>query len=118
MKYTFNIDPIPKPRMTKNSAYLYTDYWNYKKELLRQAKELNYTLPDILSDITFVIAMPPSWPTKKKILMDRKPHQQRPDLDNLLKSFFDSLAMEDKQIHTLKNVRKIWGLTGQIIVYD
>jgi len=121
MKYIFNIKPLPKPRMTAGDRSGYRkcvrDYWDYKKELINQANKLGYKLPDILEDVTFCLPMPVSWSQKKKILMDGKPHQQTPDIDNLIKALFDSLTNSDANIHTLKNIRKIWGLEGQIVEY-
>lgn len=121
-EYIFNINPIPKIRMVASDKWkkrpAVLRYWAYKDELVKQAKELNYTIPDVLENVTFQIEMPASWSQKKRVLMDGKPHQQTPDLDNLIKSFLDCLASEDKQIHTFKNISKVWGLTGQIIIHE
>lgn len=63
--------------------------------------------------VTFVVPMPKSWSAKKKAAMDGQPHQQRPDLDNYLKSLNDALCDEDShfwQIHATKR----WGYKGFI----
>lgn len=73
-------------------------YNNYKIDLLAEAKRKNFTVPAHGFSVTFYMPVPKSWSQKKK----KKHHgflcQSRPDLDNLLKSFFDSLVSEDKYI--------------------
>lgn len=114
------INPVAKPRMTQS------DKWNERPEVFRYRQysdQLNYLvnqqniiIGDTLEDLTFVIRMPKSWPKKKKITYCGKPHQSRPDLDNLVKAFKDSLLKEDSHIHTYKEVKKVWGYTGAIII--
>ena len=48
--------------------------------------------------------------------LDGKPHTLKPDLDNLIKAFQDSLLDNDSFIHTYKNISKIWGYDGKIII--
>ncbi len=119
-RYIFNIKPMGKPRFTWGDKANYRkctqDYWNFKKDLVEQVEKLNYKIPDVLQNITIILPMPKSWSQKKRILMDRKPHQQTPDIDNILKAFQDCLLENDSTIHTYNNIRKIWGLTGQIII--
>ena len=71
---------------------------NYKVELGAEAKRKQFTMPPIGCSITFFIPVPPSWSKKKKKLHHGRFHQSKPDLDNLLKAFMDSLMAEDKQI--------------------
>ena len=83
------INPVPKPRMVKSDAYkkrkVVQDYWAYKDQLKFKCSCLGVNdLPDVVG-ISFVMPMPRSWTKKKKSEMDGKPHQQRPDLDNLIK---------------------------------
>jgi Holliday junction resolvase RusA-like endonuclease len=45
--------------------------------------------------------------------MDGRPHQSKPDIDNLLKGFMDALLDEDARIWKVR-VSKIWGYEGEI----
>jgi Holliday junction resolvase RusA-like endonuclease len=73
-------------------------YNNYKIDLGAEAKRKGFSMPPIGCSITFFIPVPPSWSKKKKKLHHGRFHQSKPDLDNLLKAFMDSLMAEDKQI--------------------
>ena len=52
---------------------------------------------------------------KKREQMNGRPHQQRPDIDNYLKSLMDAVLEEDSHIWHVA-ARKIWGEQGAIIV--
>jgi Holliday junction resolvase RusA-like endonuclease len=53
------------------------------------------TLPESGAHITFVMPMPPSWSKKKREQHDGKPHQSKPDCDNMLKALMDALFDDD-----------------------
>jgi Holliday junction resolvase RusA-like endonuclease len=59
--------------------------------------------------------MPVSWSKKKQIGLEGKPHQQTPDLDNLIKGFTDALTDADSQIWNI-SACKLWGREGAILV--
>jgi Holliday junction resolvase RusA-like endonuclease len=42
--------------------------------------------------------MPESWSRKKRALYDGQPHQQKPDLDNLVKAVLDAIYGDDSGI--------------------
>jgi Holliday junction resolvase RusA-like endonuclease len=121
MEYEFRINPIGKPRMTQRDKWLNPP----RKEVLRYrlAKDAveyfsqanNFVCTDILS-VDFYITMPESWSKKKKAMMDNKPHQQKPDIDNLIKFLLDTLLPNgDEGIHTI-TARKLWAYEGTIII--
>lgn len=101
-----------KASITYNPAW----YGEWCKELQAEALINDYQVPDVLKDITFIIQMPKSWTKKKKQELDGQPHQQKPDLDNILKGFKDALCENDSYIHSYNNVRKIWGYEGKIVI--
>jgi len=123
-----NIPPCPKPRMTK------ADRWRKRQSVLkffafrdavRQYKESfcvlrsPYHAHDLefeSFEIEFHVPMPKSWSKKKRKDMAGSPHQQRPDLDNYLKAWKDSVFEEDSVVWRVK-ASKVWtdGL-GHIIV--
>ena len=43
--------------------------------------------------------------------MNGKPHQSRPDVDNLMKGLMDCLFQEDAHIHTIY-AKKVWSEIG------
>ena len=119
--YRLNIPQCPKPRMTK------ADRWRKRPSVLKffafrdavkQDKSWKiWTLVDMDSfEIEFHVPMPKSWSKKKKADMDKRPHQQRPDLDNYLKAWKDSVYEEDAVVWRVK-ASKLWtDGTGHIIV--
>ncbi len=115
MKY--DITPVPKPRMTRADRWKKRPcterYWAFKDEVRR----LKIEVPESGSHIIFVIAMPKSWSKKKKHEFDGKPHQQRPDKDNLEKALLDAIFDEDCQIWDSR-VTKVWGYYGAIILEE
>lgn len=113
MTYKFDIEPCPKPRMTRADRWRVrpttTRYWAFKDKINELHTE---ELPPVFW-ITYYITMPQSWSKKKKELMDGKPHQQTPDIDNLTKAFTDSLCENDSYIYEVHE-RKFWAYTGSI----
>ncbi len=60
--------------------------------------------------------MPKSWSKKKKLEFGGQPHQQKPDLDNLLKGYQDALAKDDSFIWKFELIEKKWATKGKIVV--
>jgi Holliday junction resolvase RusA-like endonuclease len=112
----YDIDPVAKPRMTKSDRWkkrpATAKYWAFKDKV----RQLGIKYDNGYS-ITFVIPMPKSWSKKKKESMCRKPHQQKPDADNLVKALLDAIFDEDKHIWHLGEIKKIWGGKGAIIIF-
>jgi len=91
--------PREKLRPAGLSRLLRLEKYNkYKVNLLAEAKAKQFILPPVGASITFFIPVPPSWSKKKKKLHHGRFHQSKPDIDNCIKAFFDSLMAEDKQI--------------------
>lgn len=72
-------------------------------------------IPESGSHIIFVLSMPTSWSEKKRDKMEGEAHQQKPDLDNLIKALLDSLFHNDSYIWDFR-ATKVWGVEGAIIV--
>lgn len=111
----YPITPVPKPRMTQRDRWhkrpATEAYWAFKDEVrIRRVH-----VPESGAHIIFVLPMPGSWSKKKRAEMDGRPHQQRPDKDNLEKGLLDAIYDEDCQVWDSR-VTKVWGRTGQIIV--
>lgn len=113
------IDPVAKPRMTRsdkwNTRTVVMKYWKFKDDIKRAAAESNFVL-SLHYEIYFFIQMPASWSKKKKLLMNKLPHDTKPDLDNLVKSINDSLKDEDDSKIWHINAYKFWSDKPVIII--
>jgi Holliday junction resolvase RusA-like endonuclease len=103
--YDFGV--VPKPRMTR------ADKWKKRKCVVKyrdfkdRCREARVEIPESL-EVMFLIPMPPSWSNKKAAEMNGEPHQQKPDVDNLVKGLLDTLA-EDSNIWRV-NAAKYWSI--------
>ncbi len=107
------VAPVAKPRMTRSDKWkqrpAVMKYWRFKDELHLHVKG---TL-DPKFDVIFYVPMPKSWSEKKKTAFFRKPHQQRPDVDNFTKGLMDSLCKEDSHVYDVR-MQKYWAYEGSI----
>lgn len=111
----YDIVPVPKPRQTRR------DRWKKRPAVMRyrtfkdEVRLRKVSVPESNGRITFVMPMPKSWPEKKKQAMDGKPHQVKPDKDNLEKALLDALFLDDAHIWDGRTT-KVWGRAGKIII--
>lgn len=110
------IKAVPKPRMTRADTWkkrpCVVNYWAFKDELKEQLKTIQFEISDELF-LEFYIPMPKSWTKKKKAEYAGKIHQQKPDIDNLLKGVMDAMFKEDSHIHTVY-AKKTWSYEPSI----
>jgi Holliday junction resolvase RusA-like endonuclease len=115
--YNLNINPVPKPRMVNSDKWKnrpsVNHYWAFKNELVLEKKRIGMPCLKDRFEVIFFIEMPRSWSRKKRDKMNGKPHQQKPDLDNLTKAIKDCLLKEDSQIYSEK-AEKLWSEKGLI----
>jgi len=106
--------PCPAPRMVQSDKWrkrpCVLRYRAFKDDLRRYITEVPVPLR-----ITFILPMPESWSEKKKANHFHKPHQQKPDIDNLVKAFMDALLDDDSHVWSVK-AEKYWGKEGSICV--
>ena len=113
----YAIEPMGAPRMTQR------DRWKRRPVVERyfafrdQVRKNQVRIPSAGAHVTFVLPMPPSWSAKRRASHVWKPHQQRPDVDNLAKALLDAVFAEDCQVHDLR-ITKLWGEHGMIIVSE
>jgi len=122
MDYRMEFTPVGKPRMTQRDKWLnppraeVVRYRLAQRALEAYCMANHFTLGDEII-ATFVLPMPNSWSEKKKKLMDGTPHQQKPDIDNILKFVADTLKPDgDQCIHSVV-VKKVWGREGCVIFH-
>ena len=110
----YEITPVSKPRQTR------ADKWKRRPIVMRyrayrdQVKLMRIDVQHAGSSIHFVLPMPDSWSKAKRARMNGQPHQQVPDIDNLLKGLLDAIYAEDKYVWMLRGLSKVWGEKGSI----
>ena len=114
---TINVAPCSKPRITQ------ADKWKKRpsvvkffafRDAIKQSTIHNIALESF--DIEFYIQMPKSWSKKKKELHNGNPHKQRPDLDNYIKAWCDSVFEEDSVVWRFKASKRWTDKHGHIKV--
>ena len=65
--------------------------------------------------VVFCMPIPPSWPKRRREAMDRRPHVQVPDVDNLLKALLDACYRDDAHIWQIA-AAKVWSSTPGIVI--
>ena len=112
---TINVEPCSKPRMTKR------DRWAKRqcvikffafRDAIKQFNDHNIALESF--DIEFYIQIPKSWSKKKKELHNGTPHKQRPDLDNYIKAWCDSVFEDDSVVWRFKASKRWTDQLGHI----
>lgn len=116
--YSVEVTPVPKPRMTQSDRWkkrpAVVRYYRYKDDLVFEALAQGFMLSDEI-ELDFYLPMPKSWSKKKQAEMDGKPHQAKPDIDNLAKAVMDALLDEDSHVWSLR-ARKFWSSQGSLII--
>jgi len=111
---TYPITPVGKPRMTQRDRWKKrpaTDkYWAFCDACRFYGVSIENN-----DAVIFHIPMPASWSKKKKTEYDGKPHQQKPDIDNLCKALLDAIYNDDAHIHAI-TLSKLWAYEGAIEV--
>ena len=109
-----NVPPCSKPRMTQRDRWkkrqCVLDFFAFRDAVRQEKEDWSLIGKDFeyeSFEIEFHIQMPKSWSLKKKDRCDGKPHQQRPDLDNLLKGWKDSVYEEDAVVWHVE-ATKLW----------
>lgn len=112
------VDPVGKPRMTQRDKWKQRPcvmrYRAFADRLREECGRHQFVPPESGLSITFFLPMPSSWSQKKKARMWDKPHQQKPDWDNLVKSVFDALLKDDSKVWSVNKVEKRWAYRGSI----
>ena len=124
---TLNIDPKPTPRARITmrgkfpTAYYPKEYEKYKNDLALLIRS-NRIPKDNYGRIRaiFYLKYPKSTPKYK--LIDKAPHQKKPDADNFLKGLLDGLETagvieNDSQFYRIE-VQKIYSTFGSRIVFE
>ncbi len=113
-----SVTPMGAVRQTKRDKWkkrpVVERYHKFRDDLRFACKSDNFELEDTF-EIVFYIPMPKSWSKKKMIKMYDTPHNQKPDIDNLVKAVMDALMTDDKQVWKIK-AEKRWSDSGAIMI--
>lgn len=124
------LNPCPAPRMTRSDKWktnpnhidpkkrqrvCVQKYFQFKKDFKRLCDLNKWELKSEIK-LKFILPVSDSWSNKKKNDMINKPHQQRPDLDNLVKAICDSFGVDDGFVSKIE-AEKYWGEKGEIWLY-
>ena len=123
-KYILNITPQTNVRATQGDRIFFRipreklrpaglsrllrleKYNDYKSSLSALVKQQRFTIPEQNVHMIFYIPVPKTWKEYKKNEMHMKLHQQKPDIDNLVKAVFDSIFIEDKYIADFRATKR------------
>lgn len=102
-----------------------SDKWKMRPNVMRYrayCDELRYLagmwkVPAGGMTIVFRLPMPRNWRKREKEARRGQPHQQKPDIDNLLKGFLDALCEDDSYVYDARAM-KCWDDVGAIEVYE
>jgi len=111
----YPITPVPKPRQTQRDKWRPSKATKRYRAFADEVRAHGVRIPESGAHVTFVMPMPVSWSKRARARMDGRPHQQKPDKDNLEKACLDALYGDDSGVWDLR-VTKVWGAKGEIIV--
>jgi len=115
--YRFDVVPVAAPRMTHADRWkrrsCVVKYFEYRDAVRAQAQAMGVTLSECFS-VEFYLPMPRSWSKRKRQDHDGKPHQVKPDADNLLKGWMDCFG-EDCAVWSV-SASKFWSASPAVVL--
>ena len=123
MYFIIDGEPIAKGRPRFGNGRTYTpqktrDAEQYIADRVRYSIDCPKKPTDkpLEAKFVFYFPMPKSWSEKKRRAHLGEPHLQRPDLDNLTKTYLDSVNgivyEDDSQVWSI-TAKKVWSNTGK-----
>lgn len=116
--FVIEIEPMGAPRINPADKWKKREvverYHRLKDKIREDCALMGYKLSGVLT-IRFEFTMPASWSDKKKNDFARRPHQQKPDLDNCIKAVMDAFNADDSHVHTI-TAKKVWAREGRIVI--
>ena len=113
MRRYYPITPVPKPRQTRADKYLQRPPVLRYRAFADQCRAMGVQVNESGDRVLFVMPMPASWSKKKREQMLGEPHQQTPDIDNLIKALLDAVLKQDCAVWDIR-ASKLWGNDGEI----
>ena len=110
-----------KPRMTQCDKWkkrrCIIDYFAWADKLRLAAITQGFTLSNEFS-VQFHFVPPKSFSKKKQMKMFGTPHNQKPDLDNMIKAIMDVLRPGDDQLIYSVAASKYWSPLNSIVIMN
>jgi Holliday junction resolvase RusA-like endonuclease len=120
IEFRFDIAPVGAPRLSRRDRwdpspaarryYAFRDHFT----LLANAQGLT-ELPPAMAFI-FAVPMPASWSKREQAQHIGRMHQNKPDIDNMIKAVLDSLTYgkgrDDAHLSTIIFAQKVWADHG------
>jgi Holliday junction resolvase RusA-like endonuclease len=110
------VNPMGAVRQTRRDVWkkrpCVEKYHAFRDTLRHYSQTFDFLLSDNFK-IMFYIPMPKSWSQKKRDKMYMLPHDQKPDIDNLIKAVMDALKPDDKKVWKI-SAEKRWAFEGEI----
>lgn len=119
---SFPFAGYPKPRMTQRDKWRNPPrncvgiYRRFADNLRIFAANQRFVMPQCEYWLLFLFACPHSWSKKKQAAHHGKPHQTKPDKDNLEKAVLDALLADDASVWDGR-VTKLWFPRDEIRIY-
>lgn len=110
IKFTIPLAPIGKPRMTRSDKWKKRPAvvrWHQWKDTARPHVPENLLQSPVSVSWTAYFPFPKTYSASKKASLSGKPHQQKPDRDNIDKLICDFLFEQDKGI-AFGVLKKFW----------
>lgn len=113
MNKVINVEPMGAPRLVRSDKWgkrpVVQRYHAYKDTIRLELG--NYELPAVLK-IEFHLPLSASWSARKKAAHYGQYHQQKPDIDNLVKSWMDAFHTDDAHVAVI-HAGKYWCAEGE-----
>lgn len=116
--YIIEIEPLGYVRRTRADAWkkrpVVNKYYSYKNLLAYLLNRMGYNQSNSL-EIVFHLPIPKSLSKTKINAINGKPHNKKPDIDNLVKAFLDTATKQDSFVYKIK-ASKFYSLNPKIII--
>lgn len=114
LRMSFRGEIVAKPRMTRRDRWkqrtVVTRYFDFRDAFHNRLLEAGFE-PDRMTPVAVTVMaflpIPASYSKAKVVELASKPHQIKPDADNILKAVCDALRVDDKTIYK-KHIEKYW----------
>ena len=106
-------------RFKKYQAWKDSLRWVFRAALAEKGILASKVDMNVIEMIEFYLPIPKgSKKAKKTEYAERigEPHMLKPDIDNMLKAVMDGLMKDDKAVHTVGKMRKVWAEKGSIVM--
>lgn len=117
-----NVTPMGAPRANQGKSWFVRGkkYMQFKDKLREEIDRVGFEVKTGYLDLIFCMPIPSVERGSKRSIREKisrlgHPHRQKPDIDNLVKGFMDTILKEDGLIYRV-NAVKVWTTEPGIII--